>query len=116
MAISRYAESEIIAPALEDGKVQRDRLERQGLSTFTSYPESIFADIVIMYHTLHVGERLDQLARKYLGDGRYWWAICMVNGIVDPIHDKKLTPGTNLKIVSNAKSVVEIMRAYKAEG
>ncbi len=115
MAISRYAGSEIIAPALENGKVQRDRLERQGLATFTSYPESIFADIIIMYHTLHVGERLDQLARKYLGDGRYWWVICMINGIIDPINDKKLTPGTNLKIVNNVKSVVEIMRAYRSK-
>ena len=116
MAISRYAGTGIVEPLLENGKTQRDRLERQGLATFASYPESIFENIVIMYHTLHVGERLDQLARKYLGDGRYWWIICMVNGIVDPISDKKLTPGTNLKIVSNAKSVVEIMRTYKSKG
>ena len=89
MPKSRYMGTQIIRPALPPGVIKRDRLEKEGVSTFASYPPELFENEVVVYHTLQAGERLDYLARKYFFNGRYWWMICMVNGIVDPIADEK---------------------------
>jgi len=116
MAISRYMGTQIIAPSLPNGRIERDRLEKQGSSTFSSYPVDIFESEIMLQHTLQVGERLDVLAQKYLSNGRYWWMICMINGITNPIDDKKLLPGSVLNITTNPKRIIQIMAAYQSKG
>tara|TARA_R110000824_G_scaffold347502_1_gene534259 strand:- start:2467 stop:2817 length:351 start_codon:yes stop_codon:yes gene_type:complete len=116
MAISRYIGTRIIAPSLSDGRTERDRLEKQGSSTFSSYPADIFDDETMIQHTLQVGERLDVLAQKYLMNGRYWWMICMVNGITNPVDDKKLLPGSVLNITTNPERIIQLMAAYQSKG
>jgi nucleoid-associated protein YgaU len=54
-------------------------------------------------HILVAGERLDSLAYQYYGDSEYWWVIALANRIMDPF---ALTPGTRLRIPSNANSIV----------
>ena len=49
------------------------------------------------------GTRLDVLAQKYLGDGRYWWAICMMN-------DPNLTVGSMIRVPENITDVVKYMK------
>ena len=116
MAFSRYRNESLVEPQLPAGKTERTRLEREGMSTFASYPEYLFEKEVKLYHTLQAGDRLDQLARKYFNEGRYWWIICMVNGIVNPLSDNKLKPGSSLKIVLNPRRIFQIMSAYNARG
>tara|TARA_R110000824_G_scaffold39916_25_gene120168 strand:- start:1125 stop:1472 length:348 start_codon:yes stop_codon:yes gene_type:complete len=113
MPKSRYIGTQIIRPALAPGVIERNRLEKEGVSTFASYPPELFENEVVLYHTLQAGDRLDYLARKYFSNGRYWWMICMVNGIIDPIADKKLKPGTILKMVVDPNRVIQIMNSYR---
>jgi nucleoid-associated protein YgaU len=35
-------------------------------------------------HTVAQGERLDQLAARYLGDPTQFWKLCDANGVLDP--------------------------------
>ena len=116
MAISRYVGTQVVAPSLPNGRVERERLEKQGVSTFTSYPPDIFENEITIQHVLQVGERLDVLAQKYLGNGRYWWMICMVNGISNPVDGKKLLPGSVLKVATNPENIVQLMVAYQSKG
>jgi hypothetical protein len=113
MPASRYIGTRIVRPNLPIGRTERERLEKEGMSTFASYPAKIFENEVTLHHTLQMGERLDKLARKYFSNGRYWWMICIVNGIIDPINDEKLKPGASLKIVTNPDLIIEIMRAHR---
>ena len=52
--------------------------------------------------------RLDVLASKYLGDGRYWWAICMMNNLNSP-YDPRLIVGSLIKIPKNITDLVNFM-------
>jgi nucleoid-associated protein YgaU len=45
------------------------------------------------------GNRLDQIAAKYLGDPLMAWLICDANGAMDP-NDLVATPGTILNITT----------------
>ena len=112
MAKTRYIGAKVITPVLDSHTTKRTRLLKPGLTTFNHYPKGIFASTITLTHTLKQGERLDVLARRYLGDGRYWWILCMVNGINDPIGDKKLRPGSELAIPTEAKRILGIMQQY----
>lgn len=48
-------------------------------------------------HTVEVGDRLDTLAAKYLGDPKQYWRICDGNGAIRP-NDLTETPGKRLRI------------------
>lgn len=50
-------------------------------------------------------QRLDKIAKLAFGDERYWWAIAMVNNIVDP--QAAIPVGTILRIppVSSVNSL-----------
>ena len=49
------------------------------------------------FHDVVAGERLDQLAYRYLSDPKLWWVIAEVNDIAWPLD---LEPGTVLRIPS----------------
>lgn len=52
---------------------------------------------------LQYGQRIDHLAHKYLGDGHYWWIICLLNGLKTPF-DSALITGRILRIpITTAK-------------
>lgn len=52
------------------------------------------------------GERLDSLAEKYLGDGRYWWVICVVNNISFPFGED-VSAGTIIRIPNKLDRVFQ---------
>jgi len=53
----------------------------------------------INQYTVRQGDRLDQIAAKYLGDPLMAWLICDANGAMKP-HDLVATPGRVLAITT----------------
>jgi hypothetical protein len=53
----------------------------------------------INQYTVQQGDRLDQIAAKYLGDPLMAWLICDANGAMKP-HDLVATPGRVLAITT----------------
>ena len=51
----------------------------------------------LQYHTVAQGERLDNIASKYLGDPTFFWRICDANRAMRP-EDLTDTPGRTLRI------------------
>ena len=66
--------------------------------------ESIKADDDFFY-VIKDRERIDQLARRFLGDGRYWWVICLLNGF-DNAFDAEIMPGITIRIPRNINNVL----------
>ena len=75
MAKSRYSGLSVVT----DGKTLKKRYE--SFPKITSKEISTDSDITIVWDE---SMRLDALAAKYLGDGRYWWAICLANDLTFP--------------------------------
>jgi hypothetical protein len=61
---------------------------------FVPAPER-FQDL--QHHTVTAGERLDNIAAKYLGDPTTFWRICDANRAMRP-EDLTATPGHTLRI------------------
>jgi len=64
-------------------------------------------DIIIK---LKENERLDTVALKYLGDGRYWWAIAMLNDIKMPFGNELYT-GRNIRIPTSIDNILTKINA-----
>ena len=92
MAISRYKNFRHVKAPGSPGELIRKRLE-----TFPSIPASELEDRSDIIIRLRDNQRLDKIANDYLGDGRYWWAICLLNDISLPFGNQVL-PGTLLRI------------------
>lgn len=60
---------------------------------------------------INENERLDTLALKYLGDGRYWWAICMLNDIKLPFGDELYT-GRLIRIPNSIDDLLKKIERY----
>jgi nucleoid-associated protein YgaU len=56
-----------------------------------------------IYYKFKDRDRIDQLARRHLGDGKYWWVICLVNGFNTPFDPN---PGDIIRIPRNLSSVL----------
>jgi hypothetical protein len=52
---------------------------------------------LLLQHTVVEGERLDNLAAKYLGDPEQFWRICDAHGVLRP-DELTDTPGRKLRI------------------
>lgn len=63
------------------------------------------SDIII---ELNDAQRLDALAEQYLGDGRLWWVICLVNDFVFPFGNN-LVAGTQIRIPTDVDRVYQII-------
>ncbi|MDX2506083.1 MAG: LysM domain-containing protein [Gammaproteobacteria bacterium] len=61
---------------------------------FVPQPEN-FA--LLQFHTVVEGDRLDNLAHKYLGDPEQFWRLCDANGAIKP-QDLTETVGRKLRI------------------
>jgi len=98
MAISRYAEFETV----KDQSTNRLRLE--------SFPyiraEELYDSVNDVIITFTDGMRIDTLAQDYLGDGRYWWVICLINDLDLPFGDR-LLPGTVIRIPTNVSIILD---------
>ena len=72
MATSRYKDFRTVKSFVGDPR----RLET--FPAITKQSLSIIPHTVITYKET---DRLDSLAEKFLGNGRYWWAICLMNDL-----------------------------------
>ena len=73
----------------------------------------------ITLYTTKEGERLDQIAGKFYGDGRYWWVICLLNDtlkclLIKPkiIHCHDLS-GLYIGLIT--KLIFKSLRAFTAD-
>jgi hypothetical protein len=73
---SRYRDVPVVTQTLPDGRVVR-RLTRR----FLPQPEAMDT---IAEHELKAGERLDQIAHKYLNDPELFWRVCDANRAIRP--------------------------------
>ncbi len=55
------------------------------------------------------GDRIDLLAQRYLGDGKLWYIICLVNGAKTPF-DNIFLPGNIIRI---PRSINHILNKIK---
>lgn len=52
-------------------------------------------------------QRLDKIADEILGDGRYWWIICLINNIDFPFG--KIQNGRTIRIPTNLNYIFNIL-------
>lgn len=101
MAISRYQNS---------NQVLDEEIKTPRLSSFPSISSSdIFSDDNVLQIRYVDGMRFDSLASEYLGDGRYWWMICLANDIHLPFGNN-ITPGKILRIPTNPDDIIRLLR------
>jgi|TARA_R110000824_G_scaffold164685_3_gene341027 hypothetical protein len=63
------------------------------------------SDIIIV---LNDSQRMDALAVQYLGDGRLWWVICLLNDFVFPFGNNMIA-GTKIRIPTDVNRIYEII-------
>ena len=64
---------------------------------------------------LRYSQRIDNLAYQYLGDGNYWWVICLVNGLKTPF-DQSLIAGKILRIPTSIAKIFKILQEKNING
>ena len=91
MPISRYQNFSTIL----DTKTRKRRLESFPpiMSQELRRPDDLFVE-------LNDAHRVDVLAAEHLGDGRYWWAICLLNDLTFPF-GQQVAAGTILRVPSS---------------
>ena len=106
MAISRYDKFR---------KVTDEIFEKPRLETFpTIKAEDLKDDVNDIIMTYDESMRFDKLAFDYLGDGRYWWAICLLNDAHLPF-SSNLKPGDNIRIPTNISRILTIIQSKVKE-
>ena len=78
------------------------------LSSFPSIDPNDLQSSDDFYIKLQYGQRIDTLAYQYLGDGRYWWIICLLNGLRTPF-DKSLITGKILRIPTSIAPIIKTL-------
>jgi hypothetical protein len=77
---SRYFEIEVatITQVGADGKARELRYARR------RFIEDVADQEVVAEHRVAPGERIDNVAARYLGDPTAFWRICDANGVLEP--------------------------------
>jgi hypothetical protein len=100
MPVSRYQNFSTIL----DIKTRKRRLE--SFPPITSQelrrPDDSFVE-------LNDAKRIDVLAAEHLGDGRYWWVICLLNDLTFPF-GQQVAAGTILRIPANIDAFVNTIQ------
>lgn len=90
---SRYYGSQVLQYTAPDGNVvpylARRIVPQAGAPNYAT----------LNSYVVHSGDRLDNIAAKYLGDPLMAWLLCDANGAIDP-NDLVATPGTVLVITT----------------
>jgi hypothetical protein len=61
--------------------IYKDNYGQRYLSSWSSINPDELRNSTDIPVVLQENSRLDKLANVYLGDSKYWWAICMNNGL-----------------------------------
>ena len=100
MAISRYKNFGTV----RDIKTNQFRME--SFPPISSSELIKNSDIII---EISEDERIDKIASDYLGDGRYWWIICLLNDLTFPF-GITLVAGTKLRIPASIDDFVNLIQ------
>jgi len=84
------------------------------ISTFPQISPEELQSSDDIFVKLQYGKRIDNLAYEYLGDGRYWWVIALLNGLNTPFDDD-LIVGKIIRIPSSINNILSILE-NKANG
>lgn len=104
MALSRYYFQSVKTI------VDSNKKTREILSAFPSLdPKSLQSDSDI-FIKLTYGQRIDNIAYDYLGNGEYWWIICLLNGLSTPF-DRNIIVGQTLRIPTNITRFIQLLEA-----
>jgi hypothetical protein len=75
-----------------------------GMTTFPFVNPALLQSSDDFFIKLQYGQRIDNLAYTYLGDGHYWWVICLLNGLATPF-DASLIAGKLLRIPTSTAKI-----------
>jgi len=101
MPISRYKNF---------GTIRDPKTGKQRLETFPAIQGLLLqrpSDLII---TLTTAARIDSLAADHLGDGQYWWVICLLNDMVFPF-GKQVEAGTTIRLPNSVDNFVALIQA-----
>ena len=100
MPVSRYKNFSTVL----DTRTRKRRLESFPpiSSQELRRPDDLFVE-------LNDAQRIDVLAAQYLGDGRYWWIICLLNDFTFPF-GKMVAEGTIIRIPAEIDSFVNLIQ------
>jgi len=102
MAISRYKFTNNIT----DDK----GITSQGVLPAIKAEDIISDDDIIM--RVKETDRLDKLAFDYLGDGRLWWVLCLINDLKLPFD---IMPGMLIRIPKDVSKIFNIISLRASE-
>src|SRR5258707_14263051 len=78
---SRYHDVEIVKLTVPDGQYEQRKIIVYLKRRFVPPPENFQ---LLQEHTVTQGDRLDNIAAKYLGDPEQFWRICDANRAMRP--------------------------------
>lgn len=82
--------------------------EKRFISSFPKInPKELYSDSDV-FIKIQYGQRLDNIAFQYLGDGRYWWAICLMNGLDSPFN---AAFGQLLRIPISISKIIQVLES-----
>tara|TARA_R110000824_G_scaffold4983_4_gene23363 strand:+ start:757 stop:1065 length:309 start_codon:yes stop_codon:yes gene_type:complete len=99
MAISRYANLRTIV----DKETQVLRYE-----TFPKITKEDLLSTSDFFIEWNDSMRMDSIASEYLGDGKYWWIICLANDLTFPYGQVK--NGDIIRIPSSIENVFQTIK------
>jgi hypothetical protein len=79
-----------------------------GLTTFPAINPLELQSDDDFYVKLRYGQRIDNLAYQYLGNGHYWWVICLLNGYKTPF-DPVLITGAIVRVPISVARIFKIL-------
>jgi len=104
---SRYEDVAII----KQNDIRNDiNSEIMRLATFPSIKASDIISNNDTFYSYRSTDRLDDIAYKHYGEGRYWWIICIANNLVSPF-DKGLVPGKQIRIPANVDKIFNVIKS-----
>jgi len=86
-------------------KILRGGASGDIMSAFPQITSSDLQSSNDIFVRLQYGQRVDNLAYKYLGDGQYWWVICLMNNLKTPF-DQNLVVGKILRVPTSLSKII----------
>jgi hypothetical protein len=92
-----------------------DENNRKRYPTFPRIDPTELRDESDLIIELKDGDRIDVLAAQYLGDGTYWWVICMYNNISLPV-GREIYPGRKIRIPKDINKIISYIKKGTGDG
>jgi hypothetical protein len=87
-----------------------DGMQKTIMSMFPAIKHEDLYSSTDLFVKLKYGQRLDNLAYQYLGEGQLWWVICLMNGLNTP-YDQSLIAGKLLRIPTSINRIIQILES-----